>query len=114
MARHRIMISLCLPVPPSLCPSSSPCLRWLTLSNFSQGLIEIAKHIDLVFQADRNSHQTFIDSGGLSQLARKLKAPHRRGMYDQSLESAQAGGTCGEAESGYKFIGGRVASAQFD
>src|SRR5262245_55831475 len=35
-------------------------------------------------------------------------------MYDQSLESAQAGGACGEAEGGYEFVGGRVASAQFD
>src|SRR5262245_8794714 len=35
-------------------------------------------------------------------------------MYDQSFESAQAGGACGEAERGYEFVGGGVASSQFD
>jgi hypothetical protein len=44
--------------------------------NFRQGLIEITQHVDLIFQADRNSHQTFIDSSGFSEFARKLKAPH--------------------------------------
>src|SRR5262249_37038795 len=35
-------------------------------------------------------------------------------MYDQSLESAQAGGACSEAERGYEFVGGGVSSSQFD
>src|SRR5499427_3928915 len=35
-------------------------------------------------------------------------------MYDQSFESAKAGGACGEAERGYEFVGGGVASSQFD
>jgi len=38
-------------------------------SHLLQRLLEIPEHIHLVFQTDRNSHQTFIDSRGFSKLA---------------------------------------------
>src|SRR5262249_36379835 len=86
----------------------------LIKSNARQRLLEITEHINFVFQADRNTHQTFIDSRGFSQFARKLKAPHRSRVHDQRLKSAQTGGARGEPERGYEFVSRRVTSAQFD